>query len=63
MTFTITRRDAFAGGGSLLAALFLANLVLADGHSTHEVLMLNKGLDNPKKQDVVFSQNLADKCT
>ncbi len=57
MTFKITRRDAIAGAGSLVAATSLSNVVLADGHATHEVLMLNKDPDNSKNK-MLFSPKI-----
>ena len=49
MSFKFNRRDAIADTGSLVAFASLSSLALADGHQTHEVFMLTKVLENPKK--------------
>ena len=50
MNFTITRRGALVGAGSLAAVTALPTGILADAHSAHEILMLNKDPDNPKNK-------------
>ncbi len=57
MTFKLTRRDALAGAGSLVAAASLSNVALAEAHATHEVLMLNKDPDNSKNK-MLFSPKI-----
>tara|TARA_B100001057_G_scaffold14743_1_gene13978 strand:+ start:116 stop:616 length:501 start_codon:yes stop_codon:yes gene_type:complete len=50
MKFTITRRGALLGAGSLAAISALPIGTIAGSHSTHEVQMLNKDPDNPKNK-------------
>ena len=49
ISFKFNRRDAIVGTGSRVAVASLSFLVLADRHQTHEVFMLYKVLENPKK--------------
>ena len=57
MKFTITRRGALVGAGSLAAVTALPTGILADAHSAHEILMLNKDPDNPKNK-MLFAPNI-----
>ena len=47
MTVSITRRDALAALGSVATLAALPKVALADGHATHEVMMLNKDPNDP----------------
>ena len=57
MKFTITRRGALVGAGSLAAVTALPTGILADAHSAHEILMLNKDPDNPENK-MLFAPNI-----
>ena len=57
MTVSITRRDTLSGLGSVAALALLPKVAMADGHSTHEILMLNKDPNDPSKK-MVFSPRI-----
>ena len=54
MTFTITRRDAVLSIGSLTAMVGLPNVIMAEGHTVHEIMMYNKDPEDSKKK-MIFS--------
>lgn len=57
MTVSITRRDALAALGSVATLAALPKVALADGHATHEVMMLNKDPNDPTKK-MLFSPRI-----
>ncbi|MEO0664932.1 MAG: pseudoazurin [Pseudomonadota bacterium] len=48
----LTRREHLALMGGALAATAVPSIVSADGHTTHEVQMLNQHPDNPRVRQV-----------